>query len=71
MIEAGDIVEVTDIGSPFYLYTGKVLEHVSATEKPRYYRIDPSITVLRDPSHYERLILTFSNHQLEVKVKHV
>lgn len=70
IIEAGDTVEVTDIRSPFYKYQGKVIERLIDFEQPRYYKIDLGITILRDPSHYERLTLTFNNHQLEVVTKH-
>lgn len=71
MIEVGNTVEITDIRSHFYGYQGTVLERIIGFEQPRYYKIDLGITILRDPSHYERLILTFNNHQLEVITKYV
>ena len=71
-IEDGDIVEVSDINSPFYGHNGKVVRRHEGYEVPRYFIVAMTniIPISNAPGELKPLHLTFSNHQLEILTKH-
>jgi hypothetical protein len=45
-IEAGDLVEVSDITSPFYGHAGKVVRRIEGWEAPRYFIVEMDFMIV-------------------------